>query len=166
MKIVRSVGQMHRDDAVFLFSHGAQVLPLNTRSLLPLLDEAGFIDDAHGMRIGMFLGDNLLQAVACQIFLPTMLAEELLQRPHRHVACQRDRLDALARKVRKLALHIDRQMSPRILACKTVVKAFQKTGEHRLQSTNLFGIHAVASLTWWEAIFANVPKQGKFNLAL
>ena len=76
-----------------------------------------------------------------------MLADELLQRPYRHFRRQGNRLDTLAVKVRKLASHINRQMRTRVLACKAVVEAFQKTGEHRLQSANLLGIHAWSSLT-------------------
>ena len=57
-------------------------------------------------------------------------------------------------------------MCPRVFACKAVVEAFQKTGEHRSQSANLLGIHAWASLTGQDASFANLPKQGNINLAL
>ena len=76
--------------------------------------------------MGMFRGDDILQTLTCQIFLPTMLADELLQRSHRHVRRQGNRLDALALKVRKLASHINREMRTRVLACKAVVEAFQK----------------------------------------
>jgi hypothetical protein len=53
-----------------------------------------------------------------------------------------------------------------VLARKTIVEAFQKTGEHRSQPANLLGIHAWASLTGQDASFANLSKQGNINLAL
>ena len=166
MKIVCRVGQMDGDDTVLLFAYRTQVLPLHAWRLLPLLHETGFIDDAHRIRMGMLFGNDILQAVTCQIFLPTMLAEKLLQRSHRHLRCQGNRLDTLAIKVRKLAPHINRQMRTRILACKAIVEAFQKTGEHRLQFTNLFGIHAWSSLTGRDVSFALLPKQCNIKLAL
>ena len=166
VKIVGGIGQMHSNDPVFLLAHRAQVLPLHAGSLVPLFHEAGFIDDANGMGMGMFRGNDLLQAVASQIFLPTMLAEKLLQRSHRHVGRQGDWLDALAGQIRELAVDIDREMCPRVFACKAVVEAFQKTGKHRSQSANLLGIHAWASLTGQDASFATLPKQGNINLAL
>ena len=166
VKIVCRVGQMHGDDTVLLLAYRAQVLPLHTRCLFPLLHETGFINDAHRMRMGMFRGDDILQAVTCQVFLPTMLADELLQRSHRHFRRQGNRLDTLSVKVRKLASHINRQMRPRVLAGKAIVEPLQKTGELRSQSTNLFGIHAWFSLTGRDASFAVLPKQCNINLAL
>ena len=114
----------------------------------------------------MFLGDDLLQAAAGQIFLPTMLAEELLKGSHGHAGRQGDRLDALSRQIGKLPVDVDGQMRPCVLASKTVVKAFQKTGKHRLQSTNRFGVHAWSSLAQRDTSFAILSKWGNIKLAL
>ena len=160
------IGQTHGDDPVFLLAHRAQILPLNPGSLLPLLDETGFINDADGMGAGMFLGNDLLQAVASQIFLSTMLAEKLLERPHRNTGRQGDARHALAGQVRELAVDIDRKMRPRVFASKAVVETFQKTGKHRSQSANLLGIHAWASLFGQDISFTNLFKQSNVKLAL
>ena len=95
-----------------------------------------------------------------------MLAEKLLERSHGHVGRQGDWLDALAGQVGELAVDIDREVRPRVFACEAVVEAFEKTSEHRSQSTNLLGIHAWTSLTGQDDSFANLPKQGNINLAL
>ena len=125
MEIVRGISQMYRDDAILLFAHCAQVLPLHAGSLLALFDETGLVDDAHGMGMGMFRSNDLLQSVACQIFMPTMLAEKLLERSHGHVGRQGDRLDALAGQVRELAIDVDRECARVSLRAKQSSKRFR-----------------------------------------
>lgn len=95
-----------------------------------------------------------------------MLAEELLKSSHGHTSRQGNRLDALSRQIGELPINVDGQMRSRVLASKTVVETFQKTGEHRLQSTNRFGIHAWSSLIQRDTSFAILSKQGNINLAL
>jgi hypothetical protein len=57
-------------------------------------------------------------------------------------------------------------MRPRVFPRKAIVEAFQETGKHRLQSTNLLGVHASTSLMRPDASIATLPSPSNINLAL
>ena len=133
--------------------------------LFPCLHETGFIDDADGMGMGMLLGDDLLQAVAGQIFLPTMLAEELLQRSHGHVGRQGDRLDALAGQVRKLTVHIDRQMRPRVLAVQSSRRSVSENGQASAAIRESVGHPCLGLLDWAGRQFRQFTQTRQYQLS-
>jgi len=74
----------------------------------------------------MIADHDLLHAIAHTLVVPAVLADELLQRPHRHARLQRDRLHALARQIGKLPLDVFWKMRPRITAAKAIIELGQK----------------------------------------
>jgi hypothetical protein len=75
--------------------------------------------------------------------------QESLQIPWRDSGHQGDWLAAFFTQVGQLPVDLRRKMRPRIASSKTIVKLLQILGEHRLQSTDLIGIHAKPSSWRW-----------------
>ena len=167
VEVARGLAQVHGHDAVLLLPHRPAMLPLNSRRLLPLLDETRLIEDPHRMPAGVIPHHDLGHAVTHPIVVPLVLAEKLLQGPHGHARLQCHRLHTLARQVRQLPFHLLRQMRPGIPPRNTVLKLVQITGQLRFQTTNLFGIHLLSSVTCRKANrFVISPNSRNTNLAL
>jgi hypothetical protein len=168
MKIPRRVAQVRRDDAVLLFPHGPAILPLNPGSLVSLLDPAGLVDDPNRFGMSMLLGDDFHHALSHPVVVPNQMRQELLKRSHRNARHQGHRLDALARQVRKLTPHINREMGPGVPSLETIREPIQVLHQHRFQPANLFGIHAWLSRTRFVKIgrLTDSDKQHNSKLAL
>ena len=103
------------------------MLPLHAGGLIALLDEAGLIDDADALRMGVPPGHMLLELIAHARFVPAIQAQKLLQIPRRRAGGIGHRLDALARQIAQLTLDIQVQMPPGRDPAKAVIKLVQKT---------------------------------------
>src|SRR6185437_16016722 len=144
-KAARRITQVDGDNAVLPFSNGSAPLPLDAGSLLAFFGPARLVNDADRIHVGMLQRHDFSDAAAHLIFVPRQMGQKLLQRPHGSAGRQRHRFDALPRQFRKLAAHVNGEMRSRITPREAVIKAFQVIRQLRLQATNLFGIHALAS---------------------
>jgi hypothetical protein len=137
VEAVAGVGEMDRDEAVLLLADGAAPLALDAGGLVALLDVAGLVEDGDRVGPGVLIADDLLEAVACPVVVPVVLAEELLEGPDRHAGVECDRLDALLGDLGELAGDVDRQMGARILAGEAVVEPLEVLLQCRLELSDL-----------------------------
>jgi hypothetical protein len=73
---------------------------------------------------GVVADDDVLQALAGEVFVPMIEGQEALQVPRRDSGCQGDGLAAFFTKVRQLPVDVCSEMCPRIASSKTIVKLF------------------------------------------
>jgi hypothetical protein len=90
--------------------------------------------------------DDLLQALASEIFVPLIEGQEPLQVSGRDSSRQGDRLAAFLAEVRQLPADVRSEMRPRIASSEAIIELVQIPCEHRFQLTNLVGVHAKPSL--------------------
>ena len=64
MEAVAGIGQVDGDDAVLGLSDAATPLALDARGLVALLDVAGLVEDADGVRPGVLIADDVLEPIA------------------------------------------------------------------------------------------------------
>ena len=84
---------------------------LHAGGLVPLLDVAGLVDDADGLRAGVVGADEVLQPVAHPVLVPVVLAEELLEGPGRRRRPRRRSARRSFGEVGELAGDVDGQMA-------------------------------------------------------
>ncbi len=73
------------------------------------------------------------------------MREELLQRPHRHLGGQSDRLDALSLHICHQTVNVAFEMVERIDRREAFLESLQQRNESGPQCSNLFGIHGQGS---------------------
>jgi len=142
VKITDHVPQVHADDAILRLAPAAAVLALNTGSLVPLLVEAGLIDDPDAMRIGMTPSDQALHLVENRLVIPLHHAQELLERPGRDPRRIGDGFHALAIQVAQLPRDIRLQVDPVRGPAHVGVEMVKKLGQSRSDPENRVGVHA------------------------
>ncbi len=139
--VVAGIAQVDADHAVVDLAGVAAPLEMNARGFVAALGMAGIVDDADGLGIGMIASNNLLDAIAQAHVTPRRPTEELLQSPARRVGEVGDRLDTLARQVRKLTANVIGQVIPWLRTTEAVVKLVQEIGEFGRQGKDLFSCH-------------------------
>jgi len=120
----------------------AAVLAFDTRRLVPLLGVAGFVEDAHGVRVGMIASDDLLEPVAHHPFLPMSAGQELLERARGRAGVQRDRLDAFTGQVAELPFNVGDKVRGRLDSAEAIVKLGEISIQVGSQRDDLRGVHA------------------------
>src|SRR5664279_5726744 len=109
MEIAGGIGEMHGDDAVLLLAERAAPLPLDARGFVAFFHVAGFVDDSDRVRRGMVVDDDVLQALAGEVFVPMIEGQETLQVSRRNSGRQGDGLAAFFTKVRQLPIDVCRE---------------------------------------------------------
>jgi hypothetical protein len=142
MEAVAGVGQVDRDDAILGLAHRPAPLPLDAGGLVPLLDVAGLVEDADGVGPGVLVADDVLEAVSCPVVVPAVLAEELLEGPHRHAGVDGDRLDALLGDVGELAGDVDREVGASVFPREAVVEPLEELPQRGPELAELRDVHA------------------------
>ena len=167
VEAVTGIAQVDRDDAVLLLAQRAAPLALDTGRLVPLLDVAGLVDDADGMRPGMFVADDVLELVAQEVVVPVVLAEELLECARCDAGVEGDRLDALLGDVRDLAGDVGGQVGAGVLAWEAVVEPLEELPELGLERSDLGDVHARVSINLGDKhSFAMAGESRWYDLAL
>src|SRR5512143_2552253 len=167
VEAVAGVAQVDGDDAVLLLADGAAVLPLHAGGLVPLLDVAGLVEDAYGVRTGVLVADDDLEFVTQQVVVPAVLAEELLQGAGRHAGVEGDRLDALLGDVRELPGDVNGQVGAGVRAREAIVEPLEELSEPRLELADLRDLHARPSVNLGgEHSFAVAGESSRCDLAL
>src|SRR5512142_595149 len=167
VEVVAGVAQMDRHDAVLELADGAAVLTLHTGGLVPLLDIAGFVEDADGVRAGVLVADDLLEPVPHPVVVPAVLAEEFLQGAWGDISFQGDRFDALLWEVGELPGDVHREMGASILAWETVVEASEELSQLGLEPSDLPEVHDRPPQVIGERTISPIPTgHSTVNLAL
>lgn len=125
----RRVAQVDADDAVVGLAGGPAVLPLDACRLGSLPGETGLVQDADRFGVAVASGDTLLEPVPDGGLVPAEQAQELLKRPRRGAGGVGDRLDALASKVRRLALDVGVEVAAGRDPAETVVELLEVVGQ-------------------------------------
>jgi hypothetical protein len=148
VEVARHVGQMNRHGAVFHLAQTPAPLPLDAGGLAPFLDMGGLVDHADRQAPPVVPRNVLLQKIPHPQVIPFVQGQKVLQvarPPARRVG---HRLHALARQSRQLPQDVRLEMLHRLAAAKATVKLSQERVQHRPQSFNLSGIHAIAPLPY------------------
>ena len=155
------------DGAVLLLADGAAPLTLHAGGLVSLLDVAGLVEDADRVWRGGLVADDLLEAVANEVVVPVVLAEELRQGAWGHAGVDGNRLDALLGDVRELTGDGDGQVSAGVLAWEAVVEPLEDLSELGLELADLRDVPARASVNrGGEQSFAVAGESSRDNLVL
>ncbi len=147
VEAVAGVAQVDRDQAVLRLAPRSAPLALHARRLVPLLDVAGLVDDADGMRPGVLIADDVLESVAQEVVVPVVLAEELLEGAWCDAGVEGDRLDALLGDVGDLAGDVGGQVGAGVLAWEAVIEPLEKRPELGLERSDLGDVHARVSIS-------------------
>ena len=86
MAMPRHIGRKHPDLAVGDLARRAGVLPRHPAGRLALLEEAGFVDDQHRVRVGQRLERVVAHHVAQAIRVPASAAQHRLLAPGAGIA--------------------------------------------------------------------------------
>jgi hypothetical protein len=119
------------------------------------------------MRASVIGGHDVLYPIAQRVFVPPVLAEELLQRPRCDTRFQSYWFDALLGQIRELPSHVHTQMGTCILATEAIGVPIEELSKFSFQFSKLFGVHAVPSVSPWKAgSLASRTDCANTNLAL
>jgi hypothetical protein len=109
------VAEEDADLAVLDPPRRARVLPLHPGRLRAFLDEAGLVQDQHGIRVAQVLHDVGVQVIADRVGVPACATEEVLHAVGRRIACRFGQLPAvLALHGRQQATQVCRGTPPRL----------------------------------------------------
>jgi hypothetical protein len=136
------IAQVDGDAAVVGLARRPAVLAFDARRLVSLLGVAGLVEDAHGVRVGMIAGDDLLEAVAHRSLPPTGAGQKLLERARGRAGIQRNRLDAFPRQIAQLPSDIRAKVLGRLDPTEAVIEFGEITIQRGSQRGDLRGIHA------------------------
>lgn len=141
LRVETGVTEVDADDAVIDLAGVAAPLALNASGLLTGLGMSGIVDDANGLRVGMIAPHDVLHAIANVDAVPGGPIEKLLEGAAWRAVEIRDRLNALAWQIGKLALDVTGQMAARLGTSKAVIKLGEVIRQLRSQRKDLIGGH-------------------------